>query len=259
MKKIFQDYFNSFKLKKLFLHTFLADLITFGFISFIITFYSGLTDQKFIKLLNGQTPEQVKELMISNPEQFLPIAKQLQSVVFSSIFWAVIIFVGCFFLYTYSRKYIWEKIESGNEPLRKWSLLNLSLIIPLIIFLILLAITKLIIFFLMQGIFFGINTGAVSSIIDNLLNFLLVLILVIFIFTCYRTFNHKGKIWESIGNGFDKLKHIKKNGIKIIFGAFTALVITAILILTRTISSLILPFILSSFFLSWFRLYYVTK
>lgn len=72
MNKHLQNYLDSFKVKKEFWTTFFIDIIFFGLITLIFTWFGTYLQNKSTILMGGRTPEQIQELVATAPEQALP-------------------------------------------------------------------------------------------------------------------------------------------------------------------------------------------
>ncbi len=261
MNKHLKSYFNSFKLKKEYWHTLLIDTGFLAVIGLIVFLFGYLIKRKSEVISQGQSIEQIQQMLLSmQPEQAQAFSANLQGFVATFVIGAIVILVGGLFLYSLSRKLIWDYLlkKKVKKTYWRWNLLNLVLIIPVVIYLFAFGIIRLLLGYLVSLF----NSQIVLNIFYGLANLFLLFILFIFVFLVYYSFAKEYKVWESIGKAFNLIK-IKWKSIWPMFLLITgtAIVLSLILwpigkLLVYQPSLLIgINLVISLLFCVWMRIY----
>jgi hypothetical protein len=249
----------SFKLNEKFKLTTLIEAVFFTIIFSLGSFFSWMLNSKIKEFSNGQTPEQLRLLLASmEPDQMNVFMTQIQSYLMFFLVGAIIILVLTLILYSLSRSLIWNKLVHNKftfNKWKKWILLSVALLIPLIMFLIVYAVVKIVLNVILVSL---ISDNTVLIIFNLIINYGLFLFLLIFIFLVFYSFAKNNKVWSSIGNAFGLIK------IKLwkyyLFVLIVSLLINVIAYLYSLITSWgtgVVNLLLVVIFLSWARMYLV--
>jgi len=202
MGKHWQNYKHSFKRRKEMGWTLLLDVFSYGLIGLLWLIFGLITNDKAYAMSQGKTTEELKQLLLSNPEQAQAFLTNIQGFVITFVVGLVIVIIGSIMIYSFSRKLIWDYLTKKKTKFWKWNWLTLMLIILLIIYLLLFGLIKTAILYLI--ILF--NNQTLLSWFNMLLSIVGIFTFILFIFLAYYSFSRKYKVWESLGDTFQLLK-----------------------------------------------------
>jgi hypothetical protein len=247
----------SFKLSNKLKITFLIELVFMTIIVSLASLFNWLLTVKSNTFSNGQTPEQVKLLFASmGPDQMNSFVNQLQSYLYFLIIGFIIIAVTTLILFSLSRAMIWSKLLKNKLSIKNWKrwvLLNIAILVPILLFLIIYAIVKIMINLIITSV---ITNNNALLIVNLVINYALFLFLLIFIFLVFYSFAKDQKVWQSIGHSFSLIK--KTFWKYYLFVLIVSLLMNVIgYLISLLIASLIINMILLVLFISWARVYLV--
>lgn len=274
MNKTLQHYFDSFKLGKQFVQTFLTDLVSLSLIALIFTWFSSYIQQRSFELLQGRTTAELQQYLLSLGPQQLPFLNAVKWFLITSVIGLVIIAVCSFLFYSYAQARIWNSLQHKSVTRKsywRWNLLNLSLFIPLLLFLAVLLIVKLILMLLsnipqsLMPVFYLAHSRLMENIgilVNGAVLFFLVILFMVIIFLIYHHFAKSYRVWDSLGAGFSTFAKQWKKVMALCFFATLSAVILALIILPiknvlllYPLYLVVLTFVLGVFFLAWLRWY----
>lgn len=261
MKKCLKKYLDSFRLKKEHAYTLVVDACFWMLMIVSAILFSSLLQKKAGPLIKGQSPEQFQEMLLTMaPEQAQAFLSNLQGLVVMFAVGTIILLVGGLFLFSLSRKLIWDKLVHNKFDKKKywrWNLLNLVLVIPIIIFALIFGLFRIIFGYL----FSLFKSQMVLDAFYNLFNLAALLILLVFVFLTYYSFSHKYRVWDSIGSAFELLK--KKKIWVTFFWALATVIILAVLswplayLFRQSTIMITVNAVISVLFVVWLRVYLV--
>lgn len=259
MKLHLKTYLNTFREKKI-LTTFLIDALLTGILYFLFVAFGSLIQKKALLLTNGQAPEKIQEMLLTNPEQAQSFLAGLQSFLFLFIGGLILLLAITILLYSLAQFLIWNHLLNKKTTYWRWNMLNLALIIPSLVYLLLFLVIKI----LLNAVLPLLKSPTLINFLNNIIIFFFLFVFVLFLFLTYYSFAHKYKVWESIGEGFHLIKtNSRKLGIMLLLVLLTAVIIG---FLNYPLSKLfpdepgVIVFIdvlLSLLFLAWTRVYLV--
>lgn len=277
MNKSLQNYFHSFKLKKNFLQTFLADLISFSIILGFFFWLTSTLQAKMLAISGGKSAEQIQQMITTaTPEELLPFMTGLKSILVIGILGIIFFVTLSLLLNSLTNAYIWNTLTEKKLTKKnywRWNLMNLGLIIPVTIFGIFFLVLKLVLTYLFNKLltispnFYFAHPQLMETIqlfFQNSLNQFFFVAFLLMLFLIYYSFVKEYKVFFSIGDSFKILKtHWNK-----LWRWFMAVFVTSLIVgimvnlLVRLLSyqqNLIFVFtaIILLLFISWARIYLI--
>ena len=274
----FKDYFNSFKVKKRFWLTFLADSAFFFLFTLVFAAFGAYMQRKSLSLTGGMSPAEVQQLMLASPEKAAAFLSDIKSFLVVIIIGIILLAILTLFSYSLSQAWIWNYLHNKKltkQTYWKWNTLNLALIFPLLIFGLGFLIVKLLFSWLITLLltinmkFYYAHTNlmeSIQTIFNGVLSFFMILLIMVFLFLAYHCFVQRYKIWSSIGGAFELYKLKWKRIWKIMLWALlTGIVLNLIMYPLRNslqfhpLILLLLQLVVGLLFISWLRLYLLNK
>src|SRR3989344_1978102 len=242
MNKNIQQYLNSFKLGKEFVHTFVTDLVSLSLIILVFTWFSSYLQQSSLILLQGRTTAELQQMLLSlKPEQLQPFMVALKWFLIIAVLGIVILIAASFLFFSYSRARVWNYLQGklvNRSNYWRWNILHLSLIVPLLLFIVVLFIVKLLLSLLLSlpqkimPVFYFTHSLLMENIrllFDGAALFYMAILLLVIIFLIYQHFVKSYRVWDSIGAGFSTFKkNWKKTALLVLFATVTACLATLI-------------------------------
>ncbi|MBI2669297.1 hypothetical protein HYX14_05645 [Candidatus Woesearchaeota archaeon] len=271
----FRQYLHSFRLGEKFWTIFLIDLLLVGSIAIIFSWFGGYVKEQSAALMQGQTPQEIQQLLMNQPEQLASFMANLKWFFVISFAGSILLLLFALFFYSWSQGLIWNLLREKKltkSTYWRWNGLNLALIVPLLLYGILFLIVKLFFGFLFKSLislsptFYFRHSQLLTAVLQNLnalVSFLLMLVFFIWIFLIYYVFTEKYKAWNSIGEGFHLVRlHQKKLWKAALLMLLTAIVLTLLLwpvrsLVSSSLASSIIHVVAALLFLAWMRLYVV--
>ena len=259
MNKHIKNYLRSFKFKKEHWYTLIVDGLFLGILTGTLFLFNSLIVQKAYLISNGKTADEIKQMLLSmDPVKAQAFLDTLKSFVFTFAIGLIILVVGGWFLFSLSRKLIWNHLTKHRTKYWRWNVLNLVLIVPLLIYLILFGLTKII----FNSLIAIINNQFWVSFFNSAFNLFFLMGFISFTFLIYYNFSKKYEAWDSIGKSFHL---IRKKWSRIwplfLLSLGSAVILSALLwpvtklFTIQSTGAVAFSGVVSLFYLAWFRLY----
>jgi hypothetical protein len=263
MRKQINNFLKSFIPNRKHLTSFFTDAITIGLLLVLLISFSNVLETKATDLLQGQdTAEELQAYFLTAPaEELEAYVGTIQGFVAIFII-GMIVFLALFLiLFSLSRSLLWHNLLDKKFTFKKfwrWNLLNLFILVIGFIYAMVFLILKSI-FMIIVTMF---NVVQLTLTVDYVLNFFALIIFLIILFFTYSNFTKEYKVFKSISFALKELKHKWTQIWPVLIGAFiVASVITIVLYLIGVPLQyyatllLIINFIITFLFITWFRLY----
>ena len=275
MNKHLRNYLNSFKLDSRFLKTIIIDAVTILTIFLLFFALSTNLNHQSEVIGEGKSIEQLKlELVTGTEEHAQQFLERTKSIIFTMLFGGLAVLLASLLTFSYSRKYLWEKLFKKKIKLRSWVLLVVMLTCFLAFYFL---------FFLVLKIIFNILTAALLSdniylLVSKLITFILLITYTIYTFLTFYSFQHHHQVWPAFSQAFQLVKKYKSRLWKMLLLVLVTAILFSVLLLfsTKFLSSysFVLPFILPIqtislltifqlafffLFINWLRLYTAKK
>ncbi len=273
-KESLKSYLNSFKVKKRFWFTFLADSTFFFLFTLVFAAFGAYMQRKSFSLTGGMSPAEVQQLMLASPEKAAVFLSDIKSFLVVIIIGIVVLVTLALFSYSLSQAWIWNYLHHKKltkQTYWKWNTLNLALIFPLLIFGLGFLIVKLLFSWLLTLLltinmkFYYAHSNLmeiIQTILNGVVSFFMILLVMVFLFLAYHCFVQRYKVWSSIGAAFELYKHKWKRIWKVMFWALlTGIILNLIMYPLKNslqfhpLILLLLQLVVGLLFISWFRLY----
>jgi len=254
---VIKHFFRSFTEKKI-LHIFLLDASFWAFLALLFSGLGKLLKTQSENLLQGRTPEEVQQLILTNvaqTETFLSGLKTFFFTLLGGTFLALLVFL---LLISLTQGLIWHFLSAKKfKNYGKWNLLHLALIVPLMIYLFFFFMFKL----GLNQLLALLSNQTLMTFFNDLFVFFALLIFAFYLFAIYYSFLKEHKIWHSLGEAFHLLKiNFPKLGKVFLLSLATALILGLINVLLAKLSLPNLIFwsnlFLSLLYLAWLRVYF---
>jgi hypothetical protein len=269
----------SFLPKKRFLYFLGIDVVFFGIIYFAYKFLFIYLMGGLERITQGMTSAEIQQLFSTATENAQILAADLVGFIFLALFLIILFLLFTLFLFSASRKYMWDLVLSKKQKdvQKKFGKLALAkknfrwagfviLTIPVILgsSVILLSL-KTALIYLIAFIFKTIISQDVLGLINNILTFFVLVIILQWWFSACLNFTLVPKVWASVGEAFALFK---KRWLRIINGAICQSLVFIIVnfVVVYSLSKLLAgQFVLSQMaqtlilllFLAWSRNYFV--
>ncbi|MBT4538969.1 hypothetical protein HOC32_01645 [Candidatus Woesearchaeota archaeon] len=240
MGKHIVSFLRSFKFKTTYWFQLLHDAAFLGIILGFFTWFGRALENRSINLFQGNTPEQIQQLLLTAPEQVAPLVGNLRIFLVILVVGVIGLLLMTYLLYVLSRLGIWNKLVHNKwsyKPFGKWLVLHLALIFPLLGIGLIYLIFKILLGLIIQALFtanslwyFSHQDGITIALtsINGMISLFLSLFVLAYLFHVYRDFVQRKKVWESIGKGFSVFRNVKVLFSTVGFATLIAIVITLI-------------------------------
>lgn len=202
MNKHLAHYFKSFDLDKKFWKTFLLDLITIGLILVIFFSFTGFLTAQAKKMNGGLSSEELKAQLLGGSENFNQeyLNKTRAFALIFSI-GSILVVLSALFLFSYSRKLVWQVYTNKKSKYWKWNWVSLILILASVIYFLLVSLIELLI-----SAIFNISNQVAYFYFSKTISSIFLFIYLIFMFFTFIHFNSSYKVWVSFNSAFKLIK-----------------------------------------------------
>lgn len=260
MKTVLRQYIDSLNQYNSLLKTFCVDAVTFIIIFLLIFGFASVLNAKAMNITEGKSVDELKlELLSGQVEKSEAFLSSLKVFTYALIGGSILVFFLSILLFSYSRQYVWKVLHHGSTKIEwRWNGMTLLVLIFLIIFIVMYGLLRLI---LNSLLIFQTETAA--ALFSQSINAVAFLLFVLFAMLCYHSFAHTKKVWNAMGNMFQKVKDTwKKLSVAFVLIALMGVIISVILFYVqksllyqpRWVTSVISVGVLL-LFLSWMRLF----
>jgi len=202
MNKHLVCYLKSFDLDGQFWKTFLLDLITIGLILVIFFSFTGFLNMQAEKMNGGLSSEELKVQLLEGSGNFNQeyLNKTRAFALIFSI-GSILVILGTLFLFSYSRKLVWQVYTNKKSKYWKWNWVSLILILASVIYFLLVSVIELLI-----NMIFNITNQVVYFYFSKTINSIFLFIYLIFMFFTFIHFNSSYKVWASFNSAFKLIR-----------------------------------------------------
>lgn len=274
MNKHLKDYLRSFRFNKTYWKTFLIDFIIINIILALFFCFNAYNQNKSLALTKGRTTEQLKQILVNNPDQLAIYLTQLKSFLLMFFAGLILLVILSLALYSLSNALIWNyltKKKTTWKNIGRWSILNLAIIIPLLLYGISYLVLNLFLGYLVYSLltlspqFYSAHLTALElfrQLLFGSFSLFFAVLALTFIFLIYYSFTQKYKVWSSIGEAFGTIKNQWPKIWRLLFFALlTGIILTIVayplksIISNQPLAITMFQIIISILFIAWLRLY----
>lgn len=263
MKKQITLFRKSFIPNKKHLTSFFTDAITIGLLFMLLFSFSNVLEGKAMGLLQGQdSVEDLQAYFLTAPaEELESYASEIKGFVIVFIISLILILALSLIIYSLSRSLLWHHLLKKKFTFKefwKWNWLNLFILLAVFIYSLIFTIIKAIIMVLVTVF----NVPHLTLSVDYILSFFALIFFLILLFLTYKNFVKEYKLFKSIKLAFNDLGKKWSSLWPTLLGSFIiAALITFLMYVVGLqlqlypIPLMIVNFVVTFLFLSWFRVY----
>ena len=182
---------------------FVIDLLFLGISYLLLTGYGKILQNKMATVSNGQTIEQLKQLLLTTPEVAEALRASLLSLLLLFFVGGGLVLLLLLLFYSFTRGLIWNYLNGTKITFKnywRWNFLNILLLFLLIPLFIVFAIIKFSLTFLLtEGTTFTI-------VIDQGISLFFITTIFFFAFLLYLSFVNNYRIWKAVEKVFNTIK-----------------------------------------------------